>query len=70
MENVTPAGMDADQVVPLVVRRGFVRENTPTHQVSLHEKFRAVRDDGEPKVRGWCSNPIGSLDPMAYFMVR
>lgn len=40
--------MDADEIVPLVVRRRFVGEDIPTHQLANGQMLRAERDDRKP----------------------
>jgi hypothetical protein len=49
---VAGIGVNADQIIPLVVGGGFVGEDVPPHQVTHHQRLRPGRDDRETqKVR-------------------
>jgi hypothetical protein len=47
MGDVRRVGMDADQVIAFVVRRGFVGEDVPPDQVPHDEELGTSGDDGE-----------------------
>jgi hypothetical protein len=59
--NVPRVGVNADQVIAFVVRRGFVCEDVPPHQVPHDEELGTSRDNWESEKillhRSCCSVP-------------